>query len=209
MNQSSLMETSRRRFIVRTVGGMAGAGVVTACAAQSATETVTGETGTPSFKLYPIGKVEVRKPVTRVRIFDQYKDALLGLAEWSHVLVFYWFDQNDTPERRRILRVHPRGNKANPLTGVFACRAPFRPNLIALSTCKILSVEGTVVNLDTIDAFDGTPVLDLKPFTPPDAPAADSVRVPSWAEEERRSLGEGGMKRASPDPSGLRSGRGS
>jgi len=140
----------------------------------------------PSFKLLPIGKVEKRGQAVRLRIFDDYVDGLLGLEGWSHVNVFYWFDKNDTPQRRRILRVHPRGDKQNPLTGVFACRAPVRPNLIALSVCKILSVEGNLVTLDRLDAFDATPVLDLKPFIPPDAPTQD-VRVPDWARKRRSS----------------------
>ncbi|MCF7673879.1 MAG: TrmO family methyltransferase [Akkermansiaceae bacterium] len=73
---------------------------------------------------------------TRIGIFDPYVEGLLGLQEWSHVNVFYWFDQNDQPQKRGILRVHPRGDQANPLTGVFACRSPVRPNLIALSVSR-------------------------------------------------------------------------
>jgi len=95
------------------------------------------------------------------------------------VQVFWWFDRNDTPQKRAILQVHPRGNPQNPLTGVFACRAPVRPNLIALSLCKIVSVKGNV-EVEKIDAFEGTPILDLKPY----APAQDStteVKVPRWA----------------------------
>jgi len=132
------------------------------------------------FTLLPIGRVEVKGDAAAVRIFDAYAEGLLGLDQWSHVQVFYWFDKNDTPEHRRMLRVHPRGNRENPLTGVFACRSPFRPNLIALTVCRITAVEGSVVRLDKIDAFDGTPVLDLKPFTPADAPT-QGVRVPDWA----------------------------
>jgi tRNA-Thr(GGU) m(6)t(6)A37 methyltransferase TsaA len=133
-----------------------------------------------AFSMLPIGRVEVKGDAAGIHIFDAYADGLLGLDQWSHVQVFYWFDKNDTPEHRGVLRVHPRGNRENPLTGVFACRSPFRPNLIALTVCRIVAVEGSVVRLDKIDAFDGTPVLDLKPFTPADAPTA-GVRVPDWA----------------------------
>ncbi len=133
-----------------------------------------------SYRLAPIGRVEVKEGSAAVRLSDEYADGLLGLEQWSHVQVFYWFDKNDTPEKRKVLRVHPRGNSANPLTGVFACRSPARPNLIALTVCRILGVEGGLVRLDAIDAFDGTPVLDLKPFTPADAPT-QGVRVPEWA----------------------------
>jgi len=134
------------------------------------------------FELHPIGTVEKSKDSARIRIDEQYADALLGLDGWSHVNVLYWFDKNDVPAKRRILRVHPRGDEKNPLTGVFACRAPVRPNLIALSVCKILSVEGNVVTVDGIDAFDTTPVLDLKPHIPADAPTGE-IRVPPWAKK--------------------------
>jgi tRNA (Thr-GGU) A37 N-methylase len=65
--------------------------------------------------------------------------------------------------RRSILQVHPRGDSENPLGGVFATRAPFRPNLIALSRCRVLAVDGNVILIDDIDAFPDTPVLDIKP----------------------------------------------
>ncbi|MFI5378993.1 MAG: tRNA (N6-threonylcarbamoyladenosine(37)-N6)-methyltransferase TrmO [Tepidisphaerales bacterium] len=171
------MRTSRRQFM----SGAAQAGMAVTYAGIAGAAEAGGEDATTLFKLVPVGRVEKRGETARIRILDKYADALLGLDAWSHVNVFYWFDQNDVPEKRRILRVNPRGDKANPLTGVFACRAPVRPNLIALSVCKILSVEGNVVNLDGIDAFDATPVLDLKPFIPQDAPAAKDVRVPDWA----------------------------
>jgi tRNA-Thr(GGU) m(6)t(6)A37 methyltransferase TsaA len=110
----------------------------------------------------------------------KYEDGLLGLDQWSHVQVIWWFDKNDTPEKRAILQVHPRGDQKNPLTGVFACRAPVRPNLIALSLCKIVSVKKNVVEVEQIDAFEGTPVLDLKPYAP-GQDAATGVKVPDWA----------------------------
>jgi tRNA-Thr(GGU) m(6)t(6)A37 methyltransferase TsaA len=144
-----------------------------------ATETKQEAAGA-EFKLHPIGKVEKQGKVTRLRIFEKYAAALKGLEGFSHVWAFYWFDKNDTPQRRGILQVHPRGDRKNPLTGVFACRAPVRPNLIALSLCKIVSVAGGVVQIDTIDAFDGTPILDLKPYCPgPDRPRGE-VRLPAW-----------------------------
>jgi len=116
----------------------------------------------------------------RIVLLDRYAGGLLGLAEWSHVYVLWWFDRSGSPGRQGMLQVHPRGNRENPLTGVFACRAPVRPNLIALTVCKVVSVEGVVLTVDAIDAFDGTPVLDLKPFTPSDIPP-EKVRVPAWA----------------------------
>lgn len=163
-----------------TLRGAAGAGLATAWAAQASDAGAGGPAPRPSFQLFPIGRVEKKGQTVRLRIFEEYTEGLLGLEAWSHVNVFYWFDQNDSPQKRRVLRVHPKGDPQNPLTGVFACRAPVRPNLIALSVCKLLSLEGSVVNVEGLDAFDNTPVLDLKPFIPPDAPT-QGLRVPAWA----------------------------
>jgi tRNA-Thr(GGU) m(6)t(6)A37 methyltransferase TsaA len=132
------------------------------------------------FQLFPIGTVEAKKGPPRLRIDEAYAPALLGLDGYSHVWVFYWFDRNDTPGKRRVLQVHPRGNRQNPLTGVFACRAPVRPNLIALTLCKVLKVEGGVVTVEAIDAFDGTPVVDLKPYIPGSDRPSGEVRLPDW-----------------------------
>ena len=132
-----------------------------------------------TFTVHPIGRVEQKEGQTRIVLDEKYQPGLLGLDAWSHVQVFWWFDQNDTPERRAVLQVHPRGDAKNPLTGVFACRAPVRPNLIALSLCKIVSVKDNVVEIEKIDAFDGTPVLDLKPFAP-GQDSAGGVKVPDW-----------------------------
>jgi tRNA-Thr(GGU) m(6)t(6)A37 methyltransferase TsaA len=124
--------------------------------------------------------VEKKSGVVRLRISDRYVDALKGLEGFSHAFVLYWLDRNDTPKKRSILQVHPRGNTDNPLTGVFACRAPVRPNLIALTLCKILSVEGAAVRIEKIDAFDGSPILDIKPYIARIDGVARGVRLPDW-----------------------------
>lgn len=115
------------------------------------------------YKVYPVGRVRNKKgqPV-QLQIYDKYIPALHRLEHCSHVVVVWWFHKNDTPEKRGIMKVHPRGDRNNPLTGVFATHSPVRPNLIALTTCKVLSVEGGIVTIDGIDAFDDTPILDLK-----------------------------------------------
>ena len=115
------------------------------------------------YKISPIGKVHNKKgkPV-QLEIYEKYLPALHRMEYCSHVVVLWWFHKNDTPEKRNILKVHPRGDKKNPLTGVFATHSPVRPNLIAITTCKILSVKGCVVTIEGIDAFDDTPIIDLK-----------------------------------------------
>ena len=182
------MNLSRRRFLAKSaVAAGAGAAMVSLVGRATGGEPMPADAD-PCFKVFPVGRVEVKgMPGTgpdsgsaRIVVFEKYADALLGLDGWSHVNVFYWFDKNDVPQKRGILQVHPRGDSKNPLTGVFACRSPVRPNLIALSVCRIVALEGHAVVVDKIDAFDGTPVLDLKPFIPPDEPRT-GVRVPDWA----------------------------
>lgn len=133
-----------------------------------------------SFTVYPIGHVQRMKERIVIVLDKKYQGGLVGLEQWSHVQVIWWFDKNDTPPKRSVLQVHPRGDKNNPLTGVFACRAPVRPNLIALTVCKIVSVKENMVEVDKIDAFEGTPILDLKPYAPGIDSASD-VKVPNWA----------------------------
>lgn len=133
-----------------------------------------------SFIMRPIGQIQNAEGRTLIVLDKAYQPGLLGLDGFSHVQVFWWFDRNDTPEKRAILQVHPRGNAENPLTGVFATRSPLRPNLIALSLCKIVAVKENVVEIEKIDAFEGTPVLDLKPYAP-GQDSAVGVRVPDWA----------------------------
>jgi tRNA (adenine37-N6)-methyltransferase len=142
--------------------------------------TIEGESAESSFKLYPIGRVKRKGKTVSLNIFKKYKDALKGLADFSHAFVLYWFDRNDTPEKRSILQVHPRGNKKNPLTGVFACRAPVRPNLIALSLCRILSVKNNIVYIENIDALNNSPILDIKPYIPQIDHKTKDILLPDW-----------------------------
>jgi tRNA-Thr(GGU) m(6)t(6)A37 methyltransferase TsaA len=130
------------------------------------------------FTLRPIGHVDKNGERTTLVLNKEVEPALLGLDGFSHVWVFWWFDGNDTPEKRSVLQVHPRGNRENPLTGVFACRSPVRPNLIALTLCRVLSVKGNVVEIEGIDAYTDTPILDLKPYLP--GSDATEASVPGW-----------------------------
>jgi tRNA-Thr(GGU) m(6)t(6)A37 methyltransferase TsaA len=130
------------------------------------------------FKIFPIGIIRKQNERVTVEVYEQYADALQGLHQFSHILVFYWFHENDVSPKRTTLRVHPRGNRANPLTGVFATHSPVRPNLIGLSICKILSIAETIIHIDKIDAFDGTPVIDLKPQLP--GAYSEDIRTPNW-----------------------------
>ena len=132
-----------------------------------------------SFHIVPVGIVKKTDTIVGIEIFDDFTDGLLGLDGFSHVTVLFWFDRNDTPEKRRVLRVHPRNNPGNPLTGVFATHSPQRPNLIGLTVCKIISIHGSLIEIEDIDALDGSPVIDLKCYIPGAVRDTD-VRVPDW-----------------------------
>ena len=132
-----------------------------------------------SFSLFPIGVVTRQDENLWIDIFEDYSDGLLGLEGFSHINVLFWFHENDTPEKRAVLQVHPRRDEQNPLTGVFATHSPVRPNLIGLTRCKILSIEGNRIIIEDIDALDGTPVIDIKCYIP-DSDEDSEVQVPDW-----------------------------
>jgi tRNA (adenine37-N6)-methyltransferase len=131
------------------------------------------------YKIFPIGFVLKEKETVRIEIDAEYTDALLGLDGFSHINVFYWFHQNDTPENRRVLQVHPRRDQKNPRTGVFATHSPLRPNLMACTLCKILSIKENTITIDDIDALDGSPVIDIKCYIPSTRSFSD-LRLPDW-----------------------------
>jgi tRNA-Thr(GGU) m(6)t(6)A37 methyltransferase TsaA len=107
--------------------------------------------------------------------------SLTGLDAFSHVEVVYLFHRAEVsaiePRARR-----PRGNPDWPEVGIFAQRGKDRPNRIGLCTCEIAAVEGTTLRVRGLDAIDGTPVLDLKPYMREFGPRGD-VRQPAWVGE--------------------------
>ncbi len=132
-----------------------------------------------SFVMHSIGMVRKEDDRSRIEIHPPYRDAMLGLEGFSHIHVLFWFHENDTPEKRNTMQVHPRKDAGNPLTGVFATHSPVRPNLIGLTLCRILSIEKTTIEIESIDARDQTPVMDIKCYIP--YPQKNhEVRVPDW-----------------------------
>ena len=132
-----------------------------------------------TFNLVSIGKIRIEQDKPFIDVHSQYADAMLGLDTFSHIMVFYWFHLNDNPEARRVLQLRPRANPDNPVCGVFATHSPRRPNLIALTICRVLSIDGTTIALDEIDAKDGSPVVDIKCYIP-EKIAAGEVHLPDW-----------------------------
>lgn len=135
---------------------------------------------TESFKIFSIGIIKKVDGIT-IEIYEKYTDALLGLNQFSHIIVLYWFHKSDTEAKRDILQVHPKGDLKRPLRGVFATRSPVRPNPIGMSVCKILSVKKNSIRIDAIDAHDGTPVIDIKPYIP-ENDSIPNTSCPKWVE---------------------------
>ena len=111
-------------------------------------------------------------------------DALAGLAEFSHAEVVFLFDRVGQDEIEIGSR-RPRGRADWPLVGIFAQRGKNRPNRIGVSICGIIGVDGLIVEVEGLDAIDGTPILDIKPVMAGFLPR-DEVREPAWARELMR-----------------------
>lgn len=98
-------------------------------------------------------------PNAAVEIDEKYSDCLHGLAAGEFIILLTWFHQSD----RSVHQVHPRGDRRNPITGVFATRSPDRPNPIGLHRVRVLEISGRMLKVGPLEALDGTPILDIKP----------------------------------------------
>lgn len=132
------------------------------------------------YEIYKIGRVTNKNSKSYLEILEPYRPALKCLEDFSHVMIFWWADKFFNNNYRTVLRTKPP-YAINKVTGVFATRAEYRPNPLAVTTCRVIDVnekEG-MVEISNIDAFDGTPVIDLKPYIP----AFDRVKdpkIPKW-----------------------------
>ena len=108
-------------------------------------------------------------------------EALVGLDAFSHVEVVYLFDRVD-PAKVQTAARRPRGNPDWPLVGIFAQRGKARPNRIGVTVCRLRGVDGLTLTVEGLDAIDGTPVLDLKPWMAEFGPRGE-VRQPAWSTE--------------------------
>ncbi|MGW1340533.1 tRNA (N6-threonylcarbamoyladenosine(37)-N6)-methyltransferase TrmO [Kribbella sp. NPDC002412] len=125
------------------------------------------------FVLRPVGRVESvlktrdeapRQPDEGAPsawiVFDEsVRDALRDLAVGDEIIVITWFDRAD----RDVLAVHPRSDRTRPETGVFSTRSPDRPNPLGLHQVTIVATDGPRLQVDRLEALDGTPVIDVKP----------------------------------------------
>jgi tRNA-Thr(GGU) m(6)t(6)A37 methyltransferase TsaA len=122
-------------------------------------------------------QVRDKNIISQLILKSQYTEALSGLSDFSHIFVLFHLNQvtkNQPPD----MKVHPRARQDMPLTGLFATRTMMRPNPIGLSLVELLKVEDNVLTVRGLDAYDGSPVLDVKPYDPWDCVA--DARVADW-----------------------------
>ncbi|MDP6184721.1 MAG: tRNA (N6-threonylcarbamoyladenosine(37)-N6)-methyltransferase TrmO [Gammaproteobacteria bacterium] len=140
-------------------------------------------------QMRPIGVVETsvadedvarqrRRLVSDIIIFDEYAAGLEGITEYSHIIVLFWMHRAQPPSE---LLVYPRGDRSLPLTGVLASRGRGHPNPIGLAVAELLERNETRLHVRKLDAYDGTPIIDIKPYDHYDAHT--ELRVPGWFEE--------------------------
>ena len=138
-----------------------------------------------SFK--PIGYVrtsadedQIRKDrknvVSEIIISEELAEALDGIEEFSHLFIIFYMHKALTEQLS--LKVHPRGRLDLPLVGVFATKSPYRPNPIGVTLVELIKRNGNTIKVRGLDAINGTPVIDMKPYDPLDL--ALEARVPEW-----------------------------
>jgi len=130
-----------------------------------------------------IGVVEKadERGISKIRIFDEFREGLEGLDTFSHVIILYRFHLRATEERRiKGLKVIPMGRAGNPKVGVFASRSPSRPNYIGLCVVELAKLEGNILSVKGLDAFEGSQIIDIKPYLP-QIDAFPEAAVPQWA----------------------------
>jgi len=115
--------------------------------------------------------------IAEISIDKKYIKALKGIEDYSHIIVLFWLGKI-TNDERNILVIHPRGHEDLPKVGVFSTRSKTRPNPIGLTVVELISKKKNILKVKGLDAFDGSLVLDLKPYDHKDI--KNNIIVPKW-----------------------------
>ena len=124
---------------------------------------------------------EIRDTVSQIRIFEPWAPLLQGVEAFSHILVLYWPHLID-PEKRQLQQVHPMGRKDIPKQGIFATCSPARPNPILVSAVRLLERQENFLVVQGLEAIDGSPIIDIKPYSPHYLTVED-LKLPKWMAE--------------------------
>ncbi|MFW6102150.1 MAG: tRNA (N6-threonylcarbamoyladenosine(37)-N6)-methyltransferase TrmO [Chloroflexota bacterium] len=174
--------------------------------------TVKGGKGLPTIKIRPVGivKSQIKEPrlvvkwrdlewkgvledarqeqsmISEILISDDFTGILDGIEDFSHILVLYWAHLA-SEEDRSIIKAHPMGRKDLPEVGIFATCSPVRPNPICVSAVSLLERNGNILKVEHLDAVDGSPVIDIKPYAPSYYNIRE-VKVSKWMEQIEREF---------------------
>ncbi len=131
----------------------------------------------------PLEDVKDKGIVSKIVLKKKFSEALDGVEKFSHIFVIFWLHKILTT-KNTVLKVHPRGKLELPLVGIFATRTPNRPNPIGLTLVELLKREENILWVKGLDAFDGTPILDIKPYGCLDVAA--NFRAPKWSKKFKK-----------------------
>ncbi len=137
------------------------------------------------FEIKPIGYIRKAEGKSFIEILSEYRDGLFRLETISHIFILWWIHENDTKEARhaRITTPRVRNTPIHPeQMGTFATRSPRRPNPIGMTLAHIVDIKESFIFLDYIDAFEGTPVIDIKPYLPNGDRIDGKITLPPWFE---------------------------
>jgi tRNA-Thr(GGU) m(6)t(6)A37 methyltransferase TsaA len=145
----------------------------------------------PPLTLEPIGVVRNRVKESmmygwenidsQIVLRPELGGALDGLEGWSHLTILFWMHAVPADQRSGTTHIHPLGDPEYPLQGIFATRTQYRPNPVGATVVVLLSRKDNVLRVRGLDAIDGTPVLDIKPYVAHYDSVAEA-RIPDWAE---------------------------
>ena len=121
-------------------------------------------------------KISRRDIIAQIVVREDLAAALTGIEEWSHLIVLFWMHR--LAEKLCPLTTHPRHRADLPEVGVLGARGPHRPNPIGLAIVELLKRDENVLTVKALDAYDGSPVLDIKPYDQYDA--ITGLRAPAW-----------------------------
>lgn len=142
-----------------------------------------------NYSLKPIGTIHIEGAEMFIELDESYRQGLVGLDGFSHINVLWWFSEFDNHEARGRLSSPQPYKQAPEVMGVFATRSPIRPNPLALTAVSVLDLDDQtgIIKIAYIDANDGTPVLDIKPYTP-SLDRIDNPAVPEWCRHWPKSV---------------------
>jgi len=126
-----------------------------------------------------IGIVESVNELSKIRIFQEFCEGLQNINDFSHLIILYWFHLRDNEQERNVLKVVPKRHKNAPQVGVFASRSPSRPNPIGLCIVELVKIDGCILIVKGLDAFEGSPIIDIKPYLPEEFVL--NAKAPEWA----------------------------